>query len=253
MACFRNSNRTVRYCPDNCPKVSGHQRGHTVRTQAKIELSLLFSMGGHCPACPYGRTSCGHSPEPINKPTYFQHFTRWTHCPDSLSNTYPDQAADTLSPFRGSVRLSGCPSRNSMEVSMFTLVVGPPCGGKTTYVRQHMQTGDLVIDLDAIGRALSFTDAEHGYPAALVPFACHARDAVLDRLATRFDRPRHTYIVDCAASIHRRNAIASRFAARVVLLDPGRDVCLARAADRSDPEVTRTLIERWYWESNGTS
>lgn len=36
------------------------------------------------------------------------------------------------------------------------LVCGPPASGKTTFVRNHMVPGDIVVDLDAIMQAISF-------------------------------------------------------------------------------------------------
>lgn len=38
------------------------------------------------------------------------------------------------------------------------VVTGPPCSGKSTYVDEHANRGDLVIDLDRIAYAV-------GYPA----------------------------------------------------------------------------------------
>ena len=38
---------------------------------------------------------------------------------------------------------------------MFTVVTGPPCGGKSTHVREHAKPGDLIVDLDLIALALS--------------------------------------------------------------------------------------------------
>jgi|HubBroStandDraft_2_1064218.scaffolds.fasta_scaffold165477_4 hypothetical protein len=37
---------------------------------------------------------------------------------------------------------------------MLTIVTGPPCVGKTTYVRQHAEPGDIIIDLDDLITAL---------------------------------------------------------------------------------------------------
>jgi len=36
------------------------------------------------------------------------------------------------------------------------IVYGSPASGKTTYVRDHMSDGDMVVDLDMIGQALSW-------------------------------------------------------------------------------------------------
>lgn len=37
---------------------------------------------------------------------------------------------------------------------MITVVTGPPCSGKTTYINEHCQPGDLIIDMDRIALAL---------------------------------------------------------------------------------------------------
>lgn len=38
------------------------------------------------------------------------------------------------------------------------VIYGPPCSGKTTYVREHKAEGDIVIDLDYLKHALTFKD-----------------------------------------------------------------------------------------------
>ena len=44
---------------------------------------------------------------------------------------------------------------------MKTIVVcGPPASGKTTYVKQHMIPGDIVVDLDAIIDAIVSVNAK---------------------------------------------------------------------------------------------
>lgn len=45
-----------------------------------------------------------------------------------------------------------------------TVVTGPPCAGKSTYVREHAGQGDVVVDLDAIAQSL-------GYPTAQVDWS----------------------------------------------------------------------------------
>lgn len=38
------------------------------------------------------------------------------------------------------------------------IIYGPPCSGKTTYVKEHMKPGDIVIDMDYIKHALTYSD-----------------------------------------------------------------------------------------------
>lgn len=42
--------------------------------------------------------------------------------------------------------------------AMLTVVMGAPCSGKSTYVREHAQPGDIVIDFDVLAQALGSPD-----------------------------------------------------------------------------------------------
>jgi predicted kinase len=38
------------------------------------------------------------------------------------------------------------------------LIYGPPCSGKTHYIKEHMQDGDIVCEVDDIYAAISGND-----------------------------------------------------------------------------------------------
>lgn len=63
---------------------------------------------------------------------------------------------------------------------MLTVVVGPPCAGKSTYVRRMARTGDVAVDYDALAAALG-SDRAHEAPRAVADVAFHARDAAIAR------------------------------------------------------------------------
>lgn len=46
-------------------------------------------------------------------------------------------------------------------------IIGPPCSGKSTYVRQHQQPGDIVLDWDALALAMDSGFAKADYSPAL--------------------------------------------------------------------------------------
>jgi hypothetical protein len=132
---------------------------------------------------------------------------------------------------------------------MLTVVMGPPCSGKTTWVREHAQPGDIVIDYDVL--AVAFTGPgghthDHTPHVAAVTIAARkaATEAAL-RLAASVD----VYLVHSNPTKARR-AEYHRHGAKMVTLDPGRDVVRARAkAERT--ARTYTVIDEWYQQREG--
>ena len=57
---------------------------------------------------------------------------------------------------------------------MLTVVVGPPCAGKSTYIRRMARSGDVLIDYDALARALG-SDRAHEAPPNVADAAYFAR------------------------------------------------------------------------------
>ena len=61
------------------------------------------------------------------------------------------------------------------------LVYGAGCSGKNTFVREHKQDGDLIIDFDALHQAISGLES-HNHIQELFGYVLDARDALLKRL-----------------------------------------------------------------------
>lgn len=128
-----------------------------------------------------------------------------------------------------------------------TLVCGPAGSGKSSYVREHMEPGDLVLDLDRITQALSdqpyHSDAPH-----LVPFACEARDAIIERLK-KPSAVHHAWIIHGGAR-HRDRAPLLAAGAKLVVLAVPAEECMRRI--ESDPQRTefqrpwREIVDRWW-------
>jgi predicted kinase len=133
------------------------------------------------------------------------------------------------------------------EADMLTVVTGPPCSGKSTYIRGHAHAGDIIIDLDRIALALTTEDtAHHEYSQHVRSAARAARNAAVNySLAISKNHPSiHAWIIDCAAQPTAR-AGYRKLGATVVKLDPGMTTCLGRAEAERPPQVTQ-LIRAWY-------
>ena len=74
------------------------------------------------------------------------------------------------------------------------LVYGPPRAGKTTFVRESMADGDLVVDMDRIWQCVSGLDL-YEKPGRLKAVAFKVRDAMLDAVKYRCGKWRNAYVI----------------------------------------------------------
>lgn len=122
------------------------------------------------------------------------------------------------------------------------LVAGPPCSGKSTLVARLAKLEDPVLDFDTICTEL---DGRRGWYHDRA--TQHRAEAVMARRMTRI---RHhdgdAYVLRCAPDKVQRRDLARRLNATVWLLDPGKDVCLARARADRRPASTLSGIGYWY-------
>lgn len=125
------------------------------------------------------------------------------------------------------------------------VVMGPPAAGKSTYIRQHAQPEDVVIDLDVIASALRGPtyDPQHEYPPHVRHVAIAARQAAIRR-ATRLAERVTTWIVHSMPSAAQLDSYRAQ-GAELVTVDPGADVVVERArADR--PAEAMRHVDRYY-------
>ena len=129
-----------------------------------------------------------------------------------------------------------------------TIITGPPGAGKTTYVNERRQWGDLVVDVDAIYAALSGLPW-YEKPDVLLPFVLEARDAILDRLHGEAAL-RHAWIITSEADRTELERLKQRYNATLLAIETPAAECLRRIA--ADPrragkvEQWRPIVERWW-------
>lgn len=127
---------------------------------------------------------------------------------------------------------------------MLIVVMGPPCSGKSTWVRQRAKPTDIVIDYDQIAIALSGPRAaDHDHSGVVDAVTKAARKAAIHtalRYATRVD----VYLIHSNPGRHEIAAYQQR-GADVVLLDPGRDVVRERCGRERPPRIY-AAIDEWY-------
>lgn len=125
------------------------------------------------------------------------------------------------------------------------VVVGPPCAGKSTHILEHAVEGDVTVDFDRMAQALG-SAGPHDVPSAIIRATLAARSGVVGlALSTWADLDGDVWFPYSLPP----KGLLDRFAeegAEFIVVDPGIDVCLARAEEDGRPEGTADVIRQWY-------
>ena len=121
------------------------------------------------------------------------------------------------------------------------VVTGPPGAGKSTYVQENRKDKDVVVDYDLIAQALGNTKP-HDSKGAIRTCAVSARDRVTD-LCVEHDFDSWIIRTELDADDREMFRLAG---AEFIELDPGEDVCVARAEEDGRPEDCIEAIHAWY-------
>lgn len=125
---------------------------------------------------------------------------------------------------------------------MIKVITGPPCSGKSTYIREHAAPGDLIVDYDDIVEALGGKRYEAD---GLIRDAAVAarKSAIMSAMGGETD----AWIVD---TVHKEKFSEDE---EVIELDPGQDICIERAKADERPQSTFDGIEAWYSGKKGNT
>ena len=127
---------------------------------------------------------------------------------------------------------------------MLYVITGPPASGKSSWIQAHATARDIVIDLDLITRALSGPGApQWNQDPTILRVAHKARYAAMYEAFELRDKV-DVYLIHTMPS---RKALAryKRLEARIVTVDPGRDIVMQRIDAMRDPDMRR-VATRWY-------
>lgn len=127
------------------------------------------------------------------------------------------------------------------------IVYGPPLAGKTTYVRDNMEAGDLVVDLDVIYSGISLS-AGHDHPASLSKTAFAVRDFLYDQIRIRAGDWQTAWVVAGLPRKNERERLAARLGASLIQVEATEAECQKRLYDDPDgrPEDAAEYIKKWF-------
>ena len=128
------------------------------------------------------------------------------------------------------------------------IVWGPPASGKTSYIREHMDPTDLVVDLDLIRQAITMGGRDT-VSNNLLPVALSVREHLFQRIADGEVDCRTVWIAATLPGRAEREVLAQRLHAETVFVSRPYEECLELALvdpERKDKLLQREIIERWF-------
>lgn len=123
------------------------------------------------------------------------------------------------------------------------VVSGPPAAGKSVWVCDHARRDDIVIDLDVLAAAFTPDCSDRRYSRHVLDVTLQARSAAIRAALNHVDTV-DVYIIQ--TSMKRSDyTLFEQFSPVYEVVDPGRDVVLARIDHERDGHLRDVAID-WY-------
>lgn len=134
------------------------------------------------------------------------------------------------------------------------IVAGPPGSGKTTWVNENKQPGEIVLDLDAIKAALLGPEQFHSeVDGDMVDLICTIRNVVYEALSENALKQK-AYAITTEADAVELKALAAAIHADIKIMDTDKETCKARVtadSTRTEKTVFYRLIDEWFEKWKG--
>ncbi|HWQ89512.1 MAG TPA: HNH endonuclease [Desulfitobacteriaceae bacterium] len=131
------------------------------------------------------------------------------------------------------------------------LVYGAPLSGKKIFVRENMQRGDLVVDMDSLYAAVSLLPA-YDKPDNLFSNVIGIHNLLIDNIKCRYGRWGNAWVIGGYADRYKREKLADDLGAELIFCDVSRDECLRRLELDEDRRYRKdewiNYINKWFDE-----
>lgn len=137
---------------------------------------------------------------------------------------------------------------HSGEKKVF-LVYGPPMSGKTTFVNENMQRGDIVVDMDRLYAAITGLP-EYDKPDNLLPIIRGIHNVLIDNIKTRYGKWHNAWVIGGYADKYKRERLANDIGAEIIFCDVSKQECLNRlkvdAGRQYRQDEWEGYIDKWF-------
>lgn len=129
------------------------------------------------------------------------------------------------------------------------LVYGAPLSGKSTFVRDNMDYGDIVVDMDKLYHAITLLP-EYDKPDRLFHIVRGVHNLLIDNIKTRYGKWENAWVIGGYASKHKREKMIETLGAEPVFCDVSKEECLERLSQDVDRQGRRKewaqYIAKWF-------
>lgn len=126
------------------------------------------------------------------------------------------------------------------------IVYGAPCSGKSTFVKQMIRRGDLVVNMDLLYQAISGC-VLYDKPDKLKGNVIRVHDVLIDQIKTRYGQWGNAYIEGGYPIKSIREGMAQKLKAELVFCEASMEECLANAERRGIfAKEWQGYIRRWF-------
>lgn len=128
------------------------------------------------------------------------------------------------------------------------LVYGSPLSGKSSWVEENMNEGDLLIDMDSMWQCVSGCD-RYIKPPRLNSVVFGMRDYLMDCIKVHRGKWNNAYIIGGFPLISERERIIKQLGAREIYIESTKEECLTRletCEDARDKTEWKKFIEEWW-------
>ena len=126
------------------------------------------------------------------------------------------------------------------------IVYGSPLSGKNSMVKDMMQYGDIIMDMDALWQALSF-QGEYIKPNNLRFNIFKMRDELLSQIKMRYGEWYDAYIIGGYPDKYERERLAQSLGAELIYCEATKQECIERLEASGKSKAWLDYIDDW-WE-----
>lgn len=132
------------------------------------------------------------------------------------------------------------------QVQKVYIVYGPPCSGKSSFVSEIAEHGDIILDIDKLWSAIRADKCnKYDKPNELKQNVFALRDLMIDMIKVRRGRWANAYIIGGYPLQAERERLATLVCAdKIIFIDTPKDVCLLRAKEKSNDWID--FVNDWF-------